>query len=285
MPRAGARGGNGGSRIVAIPSGRSGQAVALLLGASLCAGAQAGSYLRSSEELSYSTSVGYSWATRQWDRERDLEATGCRREYAYSAHYLEYGWSYYHTLFGGLLLANASCDAERNAGVGDLRLGVRGRTDVYQNHRAWELIATIPTERGDPSPRLDCGAHGLRGALARKDEVWSGLSLGSGVGVQLWEGPLAHEADVDFSLSGPLRIAGLRWGVDLEGAAPLDRGSALDADLSDCGTRGKRVKAGLSLGANVARGIYVDCAYTRAVWGEDASLSQGFSCGFSRTWD
>jgi hypothetical protein len=259
--------------------------VMLLGAAGLSTAAHAGSYLRSADELSYSTSVGFSWATREWDESRNLGPTSCRREYAHNSHYLEYGYSYYYTLFGGLLLANASCDDERNTGVGDLRLGVRGRTNVYENHRAWELVATIPTERGEASPRLDCGAHGLRGALARKDELLPRVSLGSGIGVQLWESPLAHEVDVDLSLSGPLRFGGLRWGVDLEGAAPLEGGGALGSDISDCGTRGKRIKAGVSLGATVGRGVYVDCGYTRAVWGEDASLSQGFSCGFSRTWD
>jgi hypothetical protein len=256
-----------------------------LCAAVVSAPAHAGSYMRSSEELSYSTSLGYTWATRRWNESRDLESAGCRRDYAYSSHYVEYGYSYYHTLFGGALLANASCDDERHAGFGDLRLGVRGRTDLYRNHRAWELVATIPTERGDASPRLDCGAHGLRGALARKDEVLPRISLGSGLGVQLWEGPLAHELDLDLSLSGPLKIGRLRWGVDLEGAAPLEGGGAASGDISDCGTRGKRVKAGVSLGASVARDTYVDCGYVRAVWGEDATLSQGFSCGFSRTWD
>jgi hypothetical protein len=265
---------------------RTGQwGLVLLAVASLFPVAHAGSYLRSADELSYSTSLGYSWATRQWDDAGEIEPTGCRRDYAYSSHYLEYGYSYYYTLFGGALLADASCDAEGNTGFGDLRLGVRGRTDVYRNHRSWELIATIPTERGDASPSLDCGAHGLRGALARKDDVLPRLSLGSGVGVQLWEGPLAHEVDFDLSLSGPLRIGRLRWGVDLEGSAPLEDGGVAGRDISDCGTRGKRVKAGVSLGATVAKDTYVDCGYVRAVWGEDATLSQGFSCGFSRTWE
>jgi hypothetical protein len=258
----------------------------IVLGAAgFSAAANAGSYLRSADELSYSTSAGFTWATRQWDESRNLQSTSCRREYAYSSHYLEYGYSYYYTLFGGALAANSSCGPDSNTGFGDLRLGIRGRTDVYRNHRAWELVAIVPTMRDSDSPRLDCGAHGLRGALARKDELAPRVSLGSGIGVQLWESPLAHEFDVDLSLSGPLRIGGLRWGVDLEGAAPLEGGGAVGADIADCGTRGKRIKAGVSLGATVAPGTYVDCGYTRAVWGEDATLSQGFSCGFSRTWD
>ena len=257
----------------------------VLCGAGLSAAAQAGSYMRSGEELSYSTSVGYSWATREWDESRDLQPTGCRREYSYNSHYLEYGYSYYYTLFGGALLADASCDAESHTGAGDLRLGIRGRTDLYRNHRTWELIATVPTERGDASPRLDCGAHGLKGALARKDDLMPGLSLGSGLGVQLWEGPLAHELRGELGLSGPLRLGRLRWGLDLEGATPLEGGGPAAADISDCGTRGKRVKAGFGIGASLPDRTYVSCGYARAVWGEDSTLSQGVSCGFSRSWE
>lgn len=257
----------------------------LLIAALVPVPARAGSYLRSGDELSYSTSVGYSWATRQWDQAGDLQPTGCRREYAYNSHYLEYGWSYYYTLFGGLLLADASCGADSHAGTGDLRLGIRGRTDIYRNHRAWEVIATIPTERDGRSPRLDCGAHGLKGTLARKDDVLSSLSLGSSLGVQLWESPLAHEVEAGLSLSGPLRLGRLRWGFDLDARAPLEGGAAVAADINDCGTRGKQLKAGLGLGASLPDRIYVNCGYARAVWGEDATLSEGFSCGFSRSWE
>jgi hypothetical protein len=271
---------------VGIASGRSSQWGAVVLGVCLCAPVHAGSYLRSAGEFSYSSSLGYSWATRQWDEQRDLQSTSCRREYNYNSHYFEYGVSYYHTLFGGALLANAHCDAESHTGFGDLRLGVRGRTDRYRNHRAWELIATLPTERGDTSPRLDCGAHGLAGKYARKDEVAPHLSLSSGAGLQLWEGPLVHEASAGVGLSGPLAgVFRLRWTVDLDARAPLEGGGAAGSDIADCGTNGKLLKAGVRLGTTLRKGTWVDCGYTSAVWGEDATLSQGFSCGVSRTWE
>jgi hypothetical protein len=39
------------------------------------------------------------------------------------------------------------------------------------------------------------------------------------------------------------------------------------------------------LGTTLRKATWVDCGYTSAVWGEDATLSHGFSCGISRTWD
>ena len=259
----------------------------MLIGvAGLSTAAHAGSYMRSGEELSYSTSLGYSWATRQWDEQSNLQRSDCRREHVNNSHYAEYGYSYYYTLFGGVSLAQASCDQESTLGLGDLRLGVRGRTNLYENHRAWELIAIVPTNRGSPSPRLGCGAFGLSGKLARKDDLRPGLALSSGIGVELWESPLVHQLDGEVSLSGPLRIGRLRWSLDLGGRMPLDEGAVdVNSDISDCGTSGKLVKSGLTIGASLSRDVYVSCGYDRALWGDDATLRQGFSCGYTRRWE
>jgi hypothetical protein len=269
---------------------RSGQAgarwCAILLGAGLSTAAHAGSYLRSGGELSYSTSLGYSWATREWDEQGELRPTDCRREHLNNSHYAEYGYSYYYTLFGGVSLAQASCEGESTAGFGDLRLGLRGRTSLYENHRAWELVAVVPTNRGSPSPRLGCGKFGLTGGLARKDDLMPGLSLSSGLGVEVWESPLVHQLDGGVSLSGPLRLGRhLRWSLDLDGRMPLDEGAVdVNSDISDCDTGGKLVKSGLSIGASLSRTVYVSCGYERAVWGDDATLRQDFSCGYTRLW-
>jgi hypothetical protein len=257
----------------------------MLVGATLSGAAQAGSYMRSGGDLSYSSSVGYTWATREWNADSELQDISCRREHQSNSHYLEYGYSYYHTLFGGASLGHTSCGSESTSGFGDLRAGIRGRTSIYENHRTWELVATVPVSRSDDSPRLGCGALGLSGALARKDDLTDTLALGSGVGLQFWEGPLAHEVEADVSLSGPLPLGRLRWNVELGGRAPLEGGGEVATDISDCGTRGKAVKAGLRLGTSVSRDFYVSCSYSRSVWGEEATLSQGFSCGFSRSWD
>lgn len=272
-----------------IRSGQSGaQWCAILLGAGMSTAAHAGSYMRSGQEFSYSTSLGYDWATREWDESSDLQPTDCRRQHVSNSHYVEYGYSYYYTLFGGVSLAQATCSAESTTGLGDLRLGVRGRTNLYQNHRTWELIATVPTNRGSPSPRLGCGAFGLAGKLARKDDLGPGLSLASGIGVQVWESPLAPQLDGGVGLSGPLRFGArrLRWSFDIDGRMPLDEGSAaVDPDISDCGTRGKLVKAGIGVGASLSSRTYVSCSFDSAVWGDDATLRQGFSCGYSRLWE
>ena len=92
----------------------------------------------------------------------------------------------------------------------------------------------------------------------------------------------------DLSLSGPLQLGlsrRVRWGFELGARAPLEGGGAVATDISDCGTRGKAVKAGLRIGASLSRTVNVNCGYSRSVWGEDATLSQGISCGFSKSWE
>jgi len=259
--------------------------VMLIGAAALSTAAHAGSYMRSAGDLSYSTSLGYSWADREWDEQGELQPLDCERQHVSNSHYLEYGYSYYYTLFGGASLSQASCAGDSHAGTGDVRVGARGRTSLYRNHRTWELVATLPTDRGDPSPRLGCGAFGLAGKLARKDELTQSVSLSSGIGLQLWESPLVHQVEGDLSLSGPLRIGRLRWGFDLGGRVPLETGKSFDPGLSDCGTTGKQVKAGLGIGASLSQKVYVSCGYDSAVWGDDTTLRQSFSCGYTRLWD
>lgn len=263
--------------------------VVLAAAAALAAGspAHAGSFMQSAGDVNYSTSLGHIWATEEWNSDRELEDAGCRREYSFNSHFLEYGRSYYHTLYGGVNLAQARCDADRKRGFGDVRLGVRGRLDVTRNYRTWELEATIPTHRDrTASLRLGCGALGLAGRVAVKEKLVPLLSAGASAGVQVWEAPLAHQAESELSLSGPFG-QGSRWSWDLElnGRMPLDdSGADVNTDISDCGTRGKLVRGSLRLGFAVTDFVYAQCGYLNALWGEDVSRSQGAYCGFSRLW-
>jgi len=258
-------------------------AVALMAAAT----AQAGSYMQSAGDINYSTSLGYIWATQRWDTERQLVDSGCRRDYTFNSHFVEYGYSYYHTLYGGVNLAQTRCSPDSKSGLGDVRLGIRGRTDVYQNHHAWELEATIPTSRDTTSSlRLGCGAFGLAGNLAHQDKVLPWLSVGASAGVQLWEAPLAHQGEAELSLSGNFG-RGSRWSYDLDlgGRVPLqDDSSTIGSDISDCGTRGKLVRGTHRLGYAVTDVVYAQCGYFRSLWGEDVSRSQGVYCGLSRLW-
>lgn len=248
---------------------------------------QAGSYMQSGGNLDYFTSAGHLWATQRWDRNGILADTDCRRSYSYSSHHLEYGYSYYYTLFGDTNIAQTRCNRDHKEGLSDVRLGVRGRTNVFRNNRTWEVEATVPTSRDSTSSlRLGCGAFGLAGNVARKDELMPWLTAGASSGIQLWEAPLAHQWTGAFSLAGPMAPRSRwSWSLGLDGRAPLNAGGLPpDADVSDCATRGKLVRGTTRLGYYIAPGMYAECGYGQALWGENVTRNQGVYCGFSRRW-
>ena len=256
----------------------------------LATAADAGSYMQSGGDVHYSTSLGHLWATQEWDNDGDLADAGCRREYSYSSHRIEWGQSYYHTLFGGMNLARSACAADAKSGLGDIHLGVRGRWDRYRNHRTWELEATLPTPGADDATsgglRIGCGALGLAGTLAIKEKVTEQLALGASAGLQLWESPLAHQAIAEVTAGGAFgRWSPWRWELGASGKRPFDAADAGVSDsLSDCGTRGELVRGSARLSFSATDLLSFDCGVTQALWGRDTGRTQGAYCGFSRLW-
>lgn len=256
---------------------------ALLLSATM---AQAGSYLQSEGDLNYSTGLGYLSGNKDWDSRGHLQDLGCTSEYAYLSQYMEYGYSYYYTLYGGVNLARSRCGNESTTGFGDIRAGVRGRLDQTRNNRAWELELNIPTSSDDSGrSRLGCGAFGLAANVAAKEKVGPTVSLGAEAGVQIWEAPLSHQAEGRLSAGGPIgerRSSPWSWGAGLVGQGPLtNRGASLANNVSDCGTTGKVVRGSLKLGYQVSPLSSVECGNSLGLWGEDSTKRIGFFCGYS----
>lgn len=249
--------------------------------------ADAGSYLQSEGDLNYSVGLGYFFADREWDDQGDLQRLPCRNDYLYNSHYLEYGYSYYYTLFGGLNLARSACGDEDTTGAGDIRLGLRGRLDPTRNHRAWQLELNVPTTRDETgNTRLGCGVYGLAAGVATKDAVGENLTLGAEAGLQFWESPLSHQVEGRLSAAGPLGTAkSLSWNAGLSGHAPLESGDGGPGQsISDCGTQGKSVRGSIALGFRVGSGKYLECGHSLGLWGEETTKRIGIYCGYSHRW-
>ena len=249
----------------------------------------AGDYMQSSGDVSYSNQLGYLWATQQWDANGDRRDLSCRREYVYDASQLEYGYSYYRTLYGSVGLARSSCGTASKTGLTDLRLGVRSRWDVFAQHRTWEVEVTVPTNRSRSvgNQRVSCGAYGIAGDIADQEKVLPWLSVGGDIGAQLWEAPLTHQVFADADVSGSFaRWSPWTWNVGLHGKMPFDgnAGPTADPNISDCGTRSKYVRASTRVGYQWNDNLNLGCGYTQWLWGVNTGITQGFSCGFSRLW-
>lgn len=258
-------------------------AACLLLGAGPAAGS---SYLLSEGELAYRAVLGRTQASAAWDADGTLADLGCTSQRTTFDHALEWGQSYWHTLFGHVALAQSRCGERTRQGVGDLTVGARGRLARYQNYRAWELDATVPVQRG--ADAVGCGAYGIGGALERTDRnPYAALSYGAAL--QLWQAPLAHRLKLQVQAGGPLGLHGITpwaWQLGLTAEAPLvDRPEDPQARLNDCGTQARQLRAGTGLRYHWSRGVTVGCSMDATLAGADVNRSLGFSCGFARLWD
>lgn len=258
-------------------------AVGLLVSAS----ADAGSSLRSEAQAYYNGNVGYTWADRYWDEFGERRDIPCRSEYHSFSHYAEYGYSYYHTLFGQLGLARSSCGDDGESGLSDLKLGVRGRVNRYLNDRAWELELTIPTRDGQVGASVSCGAFELAANLERQHEdVTPWLTVGYGASLRLAQAPLVHSMRGKLSASGPVAPR-WRWRIGAEHAFPLTERDSPDParTLADCGTDSQILRAGTELKYQHSRWLGFGCGYGVTFWGVDTSANRGYYCGIARFWE
>lgn len=251
--------------------------------------AQAGASLRSESHAFYAATLGYNWATQYWDESGDRQDIDCRSVYESFSHYGEYGWSYYHTLFGSVGLAQSECGDGGESGLTDVKAGLRGRINRYLNDRAWEVELTIPTHGGNTvsESSVSCGAFELAGNLERQhDDVTPWLNLSYGTSLRLAQAPLVHSLRGKVGASGPI-VPRWKWRMGLEHALPLTERDSPDPNITlpDCGTDSHTVRAATEIKFQYSKVIGVGCGAGLTFWGEDASANRGVYCGLQRLWE
>lgn len=210
--------------------------------------ALAGSWLRSEGEYRYSASLDYATADRYFTADGSRrDRTDCETRDFYLHQGMEYGYSYYHTLFGKFTVEQASCGEENSTKVSDLELGVRSRLDPFRNGLAWEAILILPTasDNGDPA-RLGQGRFGIElGAYGRfplgapPEDAPAGVTVGApshlsaGMAIQIREGgvPARLKADLGYDW---------RWGKNNK----LSIGADADLTVSSGGIGSDRAEPG-----------------------------------------
>lgn len=261
------------------------RALAGVSGLLLALAAEAGAGLRSGGDTLYSTRLGVITADQSWDEQSDLQDNDCRSTYTSQSNALEHGYSYYHTFFAQLSLARSACGADSRTGLSDLRVGVRGRLNVYENDGSWELEATIPVSQADPGERrIGCGEFGLAASLHKRVEITPSTDIDGSAAVHLWDSPLAHQFRASAGLDQKF-LKRWSWSGGVQGSLPLNDGVGGVGDLiSDCGTESKIVRGVADLKYRWSDFLHLGCGVSHALWGESASRTQGASCGFSYLW-
>jgi len=157
----------------------------MLLAVGLSGTAFAGVGVLEEDEQSLSASLTFSGSNKQWDGNRNVLTSICKRRNVDLSIGYEYGWSYFHTVYSSVNLAYRKCGVGINRtaipgapagfrintqyasgrawGLGDVELGIRTRFGGhYLDNAAWETFLIIPTGYDNNSPSaLGRGALGL----------------------------------------------------------------------------------------------------------------------------
>ena len=193
----------------------------------------ASAYMLSEGMHRYTTGLQYSTADEWFNQQRDRVPQACRSEDFNWHHQYTYGYSYYFNFFAAAALGNYSCGVHAKvAGLGDVKLGIRGRLDQNRNGRTWELAALIPTGyNGQKINRLGYGQFGLWGGVA-----WSSQNTGweekkpsyweVGTGITWWTGSPSSQSKTYGKYS---------WRLDEDGNNRIVLKGVLKLSLRDGG--------------------------------------------------
>lgn len=128
--------------------------------------AHASAWMLSEKEVIYGSALTYYTDHEYWNQSSHRIRSNCRSHNAYLYQGLEYGYSYYTTLLLSTTFALQHCGADRTNGLGDVRLGIRGRLNLERNGQTWELLAIVPTGYSSTAPRrIGNGRFGIEAGL------------------------------------------------------------------------------------------------------------------------
>ncbi len=265
--------------------------VSMLVAALTLPPAAAAPWMRSEGEAAWDATLTVVSGDHYWDRQGDYRPLDCRSRNLYLSQGLEYGYSYYHTLFARADLASKRCGRDAASGLGDVELGIRGRLDLYRNGRTWELSVTLPTGYSRTAPSrlgygrigLEAGIYGLfKGSEADPVRSWD---WEAGTSLRWWQGPPAEQW-----------LGYLRWARRVKPLGKFTLG--LDAELSfwngtDEPTRFVNQSRQAEYDKLTARAAFSRAlgeewgwrvALGDVLWGRNASDDLSISFGIHRIW-
>jgi hypothetical protein len=213
----------------------------------------ASSWMRDNEQSFLHASVSNSRSSQFWDQNRNL-LDSCDSNNSSTYLTYEYGYSYYHTLFGATSIERNSCDDFSSQGIPNIELGVRGRLNKFRNGRTWQLSAIIPIQgNSNDSSKPGNGEFGIVAGIyispkpdpylnpfsSSKGGAWSYSLKGT-----FWMGGEAHEIEGNVAWKHPLFDTEWKFSASLEGSYsfgasddtefnPLNQYRSIDKDKID----------------------------------------------------
>lgn len=253
--------------------------------------ATAGTWMLSRGELAYNAQLAHSSSDHYWDRQRDLRASNCQSDDWSFSNQVEYGWSYYHTVFAEAALVKKECGAQSASGLGDLTVGVRGRWDKFRNGRTWEASIILPTgyDAKDPA-RLGYGQFGVdlsAGIRLSSDEAnLHGFDyLSAETGYRHWFGSAAGQWYLTAKGSHKLANQDSLY-VNASLALSMRNGSAENFTAGNQTLLGDYDQLGVTFGWSHKLGLHNSLAleYGRTLWGRNTGQSDAIRLNYHHSW-
>jgi hypothetical protein len=247
---------------------------------------EAGSWMRSEGEHRYSAYAQTSSADRSWDRDGNDVTSSCTSKDRSLTHEYEYGYSYYHTLFGKISMANSECGGDKASGFGDIHLGVRGRLNLYKNGRTWEAIVIIPSGYDNTrSNRIGYGELGLELGLYGSNQLNDKSRLTYGSSLRFWAGAPADQLRARVGIS---HKQNLLWSYDasLSGNFSLNNGESslapsIDGDFE---SEFDVIRAQFGVSRSLSKRLKLGAGVFKNLWGRNTSQRQGIYINLGYVW-
>ena len=240
--------------------------------------------------------VSYSTADGFWNSDSNLLKYPIKHQEAVYYQYYEYGYSYYYTILASIAWTYYDSGTIKDSGIDNVKIGVRGRLNIFRNGRTWQVTAILPVKKWDSSVfQPGRGKYGLEAGIFYRllpdpyetpSDIYTQGIWGMGLGTTLRSGDTGSELwsygkwekkvfnpswKVEVKLSALSSFTGGQsGGVDIYGPNDSYHYEQINSELS------------LSYSLNKTTGINV--SYKRDLWGRNVNMNEGQHIGIFMTW-
>ncbi|MEK6546113.1 MAG: hypothetical protein AABZ28_06250 [Nitrospinota bacterium] len=110
--------------------------------------------------------VSYSTADGFWNSDSNLLKYPIKHQEAVYYQYYEYGYSYYYTILASIAWTYYDSGTIKDSGIDNVKIGVRGRLNIFRNGRTWQVTAILPVKKWDSSVfQPGRGKYGLEAGI------------------------------------------------------------------------------------------------------------------------
>lgn len=258
--------------------------------------AHANAWMQSEGNSVGATGAGYSLSDGFWKKDGELVQYPTRHQQANYYLYYDYGYSYYYNLFASTSWNYRDSGTSTDSGIDDIRIGIRGRLNVFRNGRTWQITAIIPTRQwGLTGYRPGEGKYGIDAGIFYRllpdlyenpFAKYSGNIFGGGLGTTLRSGGVGGEVwgygNWQRKLFSPL------WYVEIKLSALSSFAGGESGSVDIYGPNDSfhydQVTSDISLSYHFSRRTGINLGYKRDLWGRNINKNESVHIGISTTW-